>query len=321
MQQLDRRGLIGGLGAALLAAGLHEPAAARRRQPFFARNKLAIGLQIYTLGPDAGKDIDATFAAVARIGYTEIELPGLLGQSPAALAAAAARAGLAIRSVHVPVTARGDASGLNFGADSTRLAEMLGAMGAKWAVAPIMILPDNLRPQPGEDFGLTISRAVRAADDDLWKRTAAILNTKAQELRGAGIKVAYHNHNMEFAPRPGGKTGWELLLAECQPGLVSFELDLGWVKTAGLDPVRMIERGRGRITLLHLKDVARDNVQSFDLTMKPTEVGSGAQNWPAILAAARRAGVQHYFVEQEPPFAIPRIEAAAKSYAYLAGVG
>jgi sugar phosphate isomerase/epimerase len=68
---------------------------------------------------------------------------------------------------------------------------------------------------------------------------------------------------------------------------------------------------------LHVKDVAPDNPQSYQISMKPAEVGSGTLNWSRILPAAQRAGVEHFLVEQEPPFVIPRIEAAAKSYAFL----
>jgi sugar phosphate isomerase/epimerase len=54
--------------------------------------------------------------------------------------------------------------------------------------------------------------------------------------------------------------------------------------------------------------------------MKPTEVGSGTLDWRRILPAARTAGARHFYVEQEPPFAIPREEAARKSAAFLATI-
>ncbi len=50
----------------------------------------------------------------------------------------------------------------------------------------------------------------------------------------------------------------------------------------------------------------------------PTEVGSGTVDWARVLPAAYAAGARHFYYEQEPPFAIPRIEAAAKSFAFLA---
>ena len=50
------------------------------------------------------------------------------------------------------------------------------------------------------------------------------------------------------------------------------------------------------------------------------EVGSGALDFPAILAAARSAGVAHYFVEQDATPGDP-VESLRKSYAYLAKLG
>ena len=47
---------------------------------------LPIGIQLYTLGPDAAKDLDGTLKAVAGIGYRSVELAGFLGRTPAAVA-------------------------------------------------------------------------------------------------------------------------------------------------------------------------------------------------------------------------------------------
>ena len=52
--------------------------------------------------------------------------------------------------------------------------------------------------------------------------------------------------------------------------------------------------------------------------MKPAEVGAGTLDWARILPAAYAAGVRHFYVEQEPPFTIPRMEAARRSCDFLA---
>lgn len=317
MHNPDRRAMLAGIaGAAALTVAPFDTALAGGRKLFFKRIGKPIGLQIYTLGPDAGADIDATFARVAAIGYREIELPGLLGKTPAELAAAAARAGLRIVSLHVPLLAMGGPAAMTLNSDPARLAEAVSTLGARWAVAPIAMIPTNFRPAAGESMGAAIARTVAAAGADIWKQTAEKLNTAASGLAAHGIKVGYHNHNIEFAP-VGDTTGFDILLAECDPRLVKFEVDLGWVSTAGLDPVRFLERVSGRVRLLHVKDVAAGNPQSFQISMMPAEVGSGTLDWARILPAAYRAGVEHFLVEQEPPFTIPRIEAAERSYRFL----
>lgn len=317
MTDFSRRALLGALSAAGVAAMTGCKTMDQPARTFFERVGLPIGLQVYTLGPDAGKDIDATFASIAAIGYREVELPDLMRHTPAQVRAAADRAGVKISSLHVPMQAMGGPGALSFSGEASAIADTIGALGAQWAVAPICLLPSDFRPKPGEDFGQSISRSIAAAGPDLWKRTAALLNDKARALQTAGVKVGYHNHNLEFGPS-GDTTGWAVLMRETDPALVSFEVDIGWVSASGQDPVAFLDKAGGRVRLLHVKDVAAGNTPGFAITMAPAEVGSGTLDWARILPAAHKAGVRHFLVEQEPPFAIPRIEAARKSYAYLA---
>ena len=283
---------------------------------FFERTGLPIGLQLYTLGPDVGKDLDASFAQVAEIGYRDIELPNLLGHSAADVRAAAQRAGLTISSVHVPLAAMGQSDGLTFAGDASPIADTLGELGARWAVAPIALLPADFRPDPGEDPIQSLARKMLAAGPDLWKRSAEILNRQGAALKPLGIRTGYHNHNVEFAPL-GDTTGWDIIKSETDPGIVSFEIDLGWVTAAGLDPVAFLKRNSGRIGLVHVKDVAADNIAGHALSMNPAEVGDGTQAWDQLLPAAHAAGARHFYVEQEPPFSIPRIEAARRGFDFL----
>lgn len=311
--ELSRRALLGGLAATGAFAMTQGTALAAPRKTFFERVGLPIGLQTYTLGEEAGRDIDATFAQVAAIGYREIELPNLYGRKAAEVRAAADKAGLTIGSVHIPAQGTG---GLSLGGAPAEVAETIAALGASRAVVPIAPFPADFRPQPGETMQATIGRSFAAAGADHWRRAAATLNASGAALKQHGIALGYHNHNIEFAPI-GNTTGWDILVRETDPALVHFEIDVGWIATVGLDPARFLRRHRGRVQELHVKDVAAGNTTNFALSMKPAEVGSGTLDWAKILPAAHAAGVRHFYVEQEPPFAIPRIEAARKSYDFL----
>src|SRR5437868_4145088 len=129
IQKISRRSLLAGavaMGAFAMIEGIAKAAATK---PFFQWIGLPIGLQVYTLGDEAGRDLDATFAQIAAIGYREIELPSLYDRKPAEVHAAAHKAGLTIASFHIPpVTGAG--VGLNIASPPAELADALGALGA-----------------------------------------------------------------------------------------------------------------------------------------------------------------------------------------------
>lgn len=307
----DRRLLLAAFAGAAMTASFAE---ARPQRRFFA-GKRKIGLQLYTLGDEPAQDLDGTLAKVARIGYRDLQLPGLFGKSPTVLRAAADRVGAKYSAIHLAAMGL-DPAALTLLSPTQRIVDDLGVLGIRSAVLPIMILPDNFREAPGATFPEKIANSLANGNGDNWKKTAALLNEKAAALQSAGITVGYHNHNVEFAPI-GNTTGWDILMAETDPALVRFEIDLGWIAAAGRDPATFLEGLKGRVRWLHLKDLRASTQTNFALRMDPTEVGSGKQDWPRILRAAAAAGVEHYYVEQEPPFTMARIDAAAKSYGFL----
>jgi sugar phosphate isomerase/epimerase len=317
--QFSRRALLGGISVAGICAMTGEPLSAARKRPFFQRTGLPMGLQLYTLGDEPTKDLDAVLAAVCAAGYRDIELPSFYNRKPEEIGAALRRAGLAVSSVHIPAGGFREMKGLFMSSPASEIADALGAVGAKSAIAPIALFPQMQKPLEGESGQATMARSFAAAGEDLWKRTAALLNQSAAALKPAGITVGYHNHNVEFAPI-GNTTGWEILMREFDHDLVKLEIDVGWIAAAGLDPVAFMATVRGRAHYLHVKDVKASTKANHLLQMDPCEVGTGKQDWVRLLPAAYRAGVRHFYVEQEPPFAIPRLEAARRSAAYLAGL-
>jgi hypothetical protein len=96
---LSRRGLLAAGVAAMGAA--HGGLASAADKPFFQRRNLPVGIQLYTLGPDLAKDLDAELATVSKIGFRSVELAGYLGRTPAELRAAFDRAGLVCPSAHI----------------------------------------------------------------------------------------------------------------------------------------------------------------------------------------------------------------------------
>ncbi|MDE2050185.1 MAG: sugar phosphate isomerase/epimerase [Gammaproteobacteria bacterium] len=315
---LSRRAFLGTAAAvSCMAATAGLPAPARSRR-FFAGHDLPIGLQLYTLGEAPYRDLDGTLQGVAKIGYRTVESVGFMKRTAAEFRAALDRAGLTCPSAHVPL--QPDAGGgPTLAADVGELAADMHRLGASCVVVPIFPIPRRLRARKGEDGVEFLGRAGREMTADDWRRTAARLNEKGAALKREGLKLAYHNHNAEFSAH-GSKTAYDLLLENTDPDAVWFEMDVGWVAAAGVDPIPLLRAHRRRFRLMHVKDLKASTVPNNAFRMDPADVGSGTLDWKTILPIAYEAGVRYYYVEQEPPFAGPRMDAARADFAYLARV-
>lgn len=319
---VNRRSLLSALAATGAVALADAPALAAMRKtqgkkPFFKRIGKPIGLQLYTLGDLPAKDMDGTLAKLAAIGFTDIELPNFYNRSPAELRAAADRAGVRYSSIHMNMPGPFTGGALNLMSPAQQIADGLNVLGIRQVFLPLCPLPEGFSVPEGKSPQVAIGDALRAAGADHWKKTAALLNERASALKPHGIALGYHNHNMEFAPLDGGVTGWEILQREVDPALVNFELDLGWTAAAGHDPAAELAKLKGRVKAVHVKDIKPSTKTNFTMGQDPTEVGSGMLQWSRILPAALAAGVEHFYVEQEPPFAMDRLAAVTKSHAFL----
>ncbi len=314
---MERRDFLFGGAAAFVALGSGAGAYARARQGFFQRIGRPIGLQLYTLSGSGGlKDIDGVFAQIAEAGYRELELPGLLGRKPAELRASADKAGLRFTSIHLLPPGMVPPTSFSISSEPQLVADMLGTLGAVAAVIPIMPLPPGSRPEKGEGFTAMLSRIMTQAGPDPWERMADDFNRIGSGLRPFGITLGYHNHNVEFTP-VGKTTGWEILVEKTDPRFVSFEVDLGWVTAAGLDPADFLRKHKGRVRWVHVKDVMASTKPNFAFKMDPANVGAGSIRWAEVLRAAEAAGVAHYYVEQEPPFPGERMDSVRAAFSFL----
>ncbi len=155
--------------------------------------------------------------------------------------------------------------------------------------------------------------------EDGFRRFAAIANGIGERLAAAGLTFSYHNHSFEFL-RFGARSGLALIFDETDPRFVQAELDTYWIQHGGADPVAWIERMRERMPVVHLKDMVMLPSADGRGRQAMAEVGAGNMNFPAILAACQRAGVEWYAVEQDicqrDPF-----ESLAISYRNLRAMG
>jgi sugar phosphate isomerase/epimerase len=305
---------LAGVAASALLAGC-SPGRLRKSSPPLSR----YGIAIYMLGDAFDQDPAGTMRQVAALGYSEVELPHFYNRTPAALAEAIRGAGLACPSIHIPLDPM--YPGTPSLGDPEKVISAARTLGATYVVAPLFSIPPRLAraPAPGETGPQMVASIGRAMTADDWRQVAVRLNAAASTLADAGLRLAYHNHNVEFQKLDDGRTAFDLLLAETDPSKVALELDLGWVAAAGLDPVEMINRCKGRVRLVHVRDL-HATASNTMLNMNYADVGGGTLDWPSILPAAVDAGVEHFYVEQDPPFPQSPLASAANAMRFLRGL-
>jgi len=119
-------------------------------------------------------------------------------------------------------------------------------------------------------------------------------NTIANNVYDYGFKFTYHNHSHEFRRFENGKTAMDMLVEGLDPVKTSFVLDTYWVQHGGGDVRFWIEKLAGRVDILHMKAMGRNENGPFI-----TEIGNDNMNWAGILESAEKAGVKYYVVEQD----------------------
>lgn len=268
------------------------------------------GIQLYTVNKELQEDMPGTLARIAAIGYRVVETAGLAGKSAADFRKALDAAGLKCPSAHMFPTP---------GQTSAQFFDEAKIIGAEYAVASVQIKTEGLKSI--DDY----IRALSALTEDDYKRMVDTLNQLATDAKSAGLKFAYHNHNMEFHKWIDGLATYEILMQGTDPSLVKIELDCGWADLGGRSPLDVFKKYRGRVKMLHIKDfvAVAHPLTELDIKQMPesTELGKGHIDYKPILAAAPAAGVEQIFVEQEPPFIkFTAIEAAKVDYDYLQSI-
>jgi sugar phosphate isomerase/epimerase len=267
---MNRREFVWSSAAALSSLAAQKLFAVPQPQP--------IGLQIYTVRERAEQDLPAVLTALRKVGYQQVELYWNLYSRPAAeLKKMLEDHGLSAPSGH-----------LDYEQFESKL-EYARAVGMAYVVCPM--LPKTMW---------------NSLDD--FKRAADQFNLWGEKAKALGMRFGFHNHNYEFR-RLGEATGFETLVARTDPKLVCFEMDCYWITEAGRDPVRMLNDLGSRIRLLHIKDRKPGFSTSQDLGPAAehfTEVGTGMIDWKGIIAAAKKNGIEYFFIEQDtlekPPF-------------------
>jgi sugar phosphate isomerase/epimerase len=267
-----------------------------------------VGIQLYTVNIPMQEDPAGTLQKLREIGFGEVESAGFGSLSAKQFRQLLDRAGLACPSAH-----------LKFDLDNLGAAfEDAHALGARYAASgSLHSLAGDSKP------AAAASRPAMSLDEA--KRTAEIANRIGAAAKRAGLQYVYHNHDAEFADQGGGIVAYDFLLRETDPELVKFEIDCGWMIFAGRDPIDYFKKYPHRFPMIHVKDflVSHDTGGTAGrMEMLGAELGRGEIDYRPIFAAAKQAGLRHYFAEQEGPFSrMNQLQAARVDYEYLHSLG
>ena len=121
---------------------------------------------------------------------------------------------------------------------------------------------------------------------DEWRAFCDRLIAAGKRLAPYGIRIGYHNHVHEFTEPLQGEYPADILKGNRE---VNLELDIGPVTESGNDASAWIAALSGRVPGMHAKP------HGATAAGAPGDV----QDWPKIVAAARKAGVKWFVVECE----------------------
>lgn len=271
--------------------------------------ELKVGLQLYSIREAMEADMDATLKTVKEMGYDYVEIAGgRYGHSGSENKALCEKHGLECISAHQ--------SPSFFVDDEADALGYIKELGTPFCVIPMTIgRLDTLR--------------------DKWDETIALYNRMSEAFRNIDVQLLYHNHDFELVAPEGEEILYLDKLYREVP-LLSPEFDTCWISYAGYSPADYIRKYGDRLDVIHIKDYKLKNmaqkpmwqqVQENGWEIKPatkkdagfgyTPVGTGVEDWPLIIEAAKASKARYLVVEQDSSKDRDPLEAAAMSRAFL----
>lgn len=245
------------------------------------------GLQLYTLRDVLPKDPKGVLKQVAAMGYKQVE-------------------------------SYEGAQGMFWGMKNTEFKKYMDDLGMKIVSSHCDINKDfERKANEAAEIGMKylIDPWVGSQKDiDTFKKIAETFNARGEVCKKAGLRFGYHNHDYPFVA-VHGQLPMDVMIQNSDPSLVDFEMDIYWVVTAGEEPVKWFEKYPGRFKLSHIKD----RKKNVPLSVKDASViaGEGSIDYPGILKAGQKNGLEYYIIEQESYEGTTPLEAAKGNADYM----
>lgn len=254
---LSRRDILKLTVAGALSAAVPARAQEKKRIP--------VGVQLYSVRADCAKDFDAALKQVAEMGFEGVEFAGYYkyAEDAAGLRKKIDELGLKAAGTHVRAA--------SFEGDNLKkTVEFHKTIGCRFLIVP------------GDR---------RFTDPEQSKQYADFMNKAAEALKAEGMFCGHHNHTNEFK-KADDKTYWDLFGERTSKDVI-LQMDIGWVRAAGLDPIDLMNKFPGRIRSTHVKaKPSSGQGKAF--------IGQDEFDWKRVLTACYNVGGTDWFViEQE----------------------
>ncbi|MBM4041192.1 MAG: sugar phosphate isomerase/epimerase [Planctomycetes bacterium] len=277
---VSRRGFLG-LGGATLAIG-GRLLGAEGEEP----KKIPIGLQLFSVRNECGKDFPGTVEAVAKMGYKGVDFAGYYGwdKKPGEFRKLLDDNGLKCCGCHTGLgTLQGDSL--------KRTVDLHKALGNKF-----LIVPGGIGGKTKEG----------------WLDAAKKFNEIAEKLKPEGMFTGYHNHAHEFHKfsEDSPETPWDVFFGNTVPEVV-MQLDIGNGMGGGCDPVATLKKFPGRARTIHAKGFR--GIVGSETDKAP---------WPEIFALCETTGkTEWYIVEEDGAGKLPPLETVKRVMENLKKMG
>ena len=249
-----------------LSVGLGDVFAQSKKPKNFA-------MQLFSVRDAVAKDLEGTLRKLRSIGYNQLEIYGyngtFFGKTPKEFKTILANTDMKVISSH-HVSGYGMKMKGSLQDNWKQTVEDLAAIDAKYMGCSYLF--------PNE------------RTNEIYTALPDLLNSCGEVTKASGIQFIYHNHEFEFE-KFGDTLAYDHLLNKTDANLVKMELDLYWICKAGKDPLAYFDKYQGRFPLWHVKDMSAAG--------EITEVGNGTIDFAKIFAARKKAGLKHWFVEQD----------------------
>jgi sugar phosphate isomerase/epimerase len=260
---------------------------------------IPLGLQLYTVRQDLAKDYEGTMRQIKAIGIRNVQANlTMAGKNAAEQKKLYDAMGISWKSVH----AGGDALRANLQATIDEAKKV----GITNITCSFPLFPTDR------------AKILSGPTLDDWKRNADTFNKCGQACKAAGMSFGYHNHNLEFR-KVGNVVPFDLMIQQTDPGLVQYEMDIGWVVAGGADPAVYLSKYPTRFHALHIKDLKRQGIPNTNMKMVSAIIGQGIIDWKKLIPVIHKTSVERAYLEIEEPYDPSPLGMVKASFEYLHG--